>query len=73
MSKCKPLDKAALQGELQELAGERKVEVHIDPKGACAAAVRETDKAYDIYLNPQRIRTEKQLHKHLDWVRSVLA
>ncbi len=67
------LDEMALQQDLQELAGDRKLRVRIDPQGACAAGVRETDKGIEVYLNPQQIRTEKRLQGHINWLRTQIA
>lgn len=76
MSKSKPLDtlnRAALQEELQELAGDRKVRVRLDPQGAGAVGVRETDRGIEVYLNPGQIRTEKRLQGHINWLRTQIA
>lgn len=66
------LDKEAPQEELQELAGDRKVRVRIDPQEACAAGVRETDRGIDIYFNPKQIRSEVRLQEHINWIKGRL-
>jgi len=75
MSKSKPLDtldRATLQEELQELAGDRKVRVRIDPQGAYATGVRETDRGILVYLNPRQIKSEARLQGHINWVKGHL-
>lgn len=68
------LDTVALKHELQELAGkDLKVKLHTDPQGKCAAGIRHTDRGFDIYLNPERIRSEEKLADHINWVRSQVA
>lgn len=65
------INRVALEQELQELAGKGlKVKLRIDPQGKCAAGIRHTDGGIEVYLNPDRIRSEDKLADHINWIRS---
>lgn len=71
------LDTAAIEKELQELAGSARVAVKVDPRGRSAVHLIETDSpdgelSYTVILTPSRLRARGQLDRHLDFVRAQL-
>jgi len=77
MARRSSINKDAIEKELQELAGSARVFVKLDPKAGSAVHLTESDSPgselqYTVTINPSRIRTGRQLERHLEFLRAQM-
>ncbi len=63
---------AALQQELQALAGDHQVKLHVRHEAQQAVAVSQTDESFIITIRRQNIRSRQQWEAHKNWLRKLL-
>ena len=61
-----------IKSELQELTENESVKVKLDRKLDTASSIRVSDGAYEVRLNPSKIRSEATLEKHLGYCRRAI-